>query len=256
MLDALLALNNSDLSLPSMLLSSRRTLLQALLVSLLIHAAILLRVVGQPPQLLDAPAAAIKVVVRQESRLAPIKALNTAAAQPVPEPVKPIAPVVRKAVAPAIAAPESSLSVASSPPAASPEARDPGAHAPVSPALSGEGGMPAPAAKPVPVRDGVSADDLRLYRLSLASASKRFKRYPAVARERGWEGSVDLALNGSALLPEPEIVVLRSSGRALLDDQAMTMLTQAVRATALPDGMRGRNFRVQLTIEFSLENDQ
>ncbi len=252
-----LTLNNSSLLLPPMRSASRRTLVQAVIVSLLIHAVILLRVVGLSPVQFDAPAAAINVVVRQESRGAPSKPVSAPAARPAAEPVKPTSPVVRNAAPRQIVVSESSANIVSVAPPAQPSAPDASSQAPpVSPAPQVGGGVSTTVVVPTPAREGVSADDLRHYRLSLATAAKRFKRYPALARERGWEGTVDVALNGGALLPEPEIVLLRSSGRTLLDEQALAMMAQAVHATTVPEGMRGRNFRVQLTMEFSLENDQ
>jgi protein TonB len=105
-------------------------------------------------------------------------------------------------------------------------------------------------------REGVSADDMRHYRLSLASAARRFKRYPALARERGWEGTAEITLNVSTLMPGPEAVLVRSSGRNLLDEQALEMIAQAARITSLPEGLKGRDFRVLLPVKFSLEGDQ
>ena len=114
----------------------------------------------------------------------------------------------------------------------------------------------ASATAPAVGRSGVSGDDLRQYRLSLASAARRFKRYPALATQRGWEGTVEVALNVSALAPVPEVVLVRSSGRSVLDEQALEMLSQAARVTALPDGLRARDFRIVLPVQFSLENDR
>jgi protein TonB len=237
--------------------ASCRTLVQALIASLLIHALILLRVAGLSPVQIDAPAATIKVLVRQEARNLPTKPVSAPVAKPLAEPVKPAAPKPRTVATPQLAVPEPSSITAAAAVPAQPELRESNQPAPSAlPASSAGGSAPKVVTAPAPVREGVSADELRQYRLSLATAAKRFKRYPALARERGWEGSVDIALNGSSLLPEPEIVLLRSSGRTLLDEQALAMMAQAARATTLPEGMRGRNFRIQLTMEFNLENDQ
>jgi protein TonB len=56
------------------------------------------------------------------------------------------------------------------------------------------------------------------------SVARRFKRYPPLARERGWEGTVEVALNVR-------------SGRTL------------------PEGLRGGGFRVLLPVRFSLESE-
>ena len=104
--------------------------------------------------------------------------------------------------------------------------------------------------------EGVSADGLRQYRLSLAISARRFKHYPALARERGWEGTAEVALDVNALLPVPEVDLVRSSGRGVLDEQALEMMTQAARVTNLPQSLKGRDFRVLLPVQFSLESDQ
>lgn len=261
-------LNNSSVVPLLMPLTSRRTLLQALIVSLLIHAVLLLRVVNVFPVQMDTPGTAINVLLRRDSPREPSKSVSTPVAKPPAKPVKPAAPVVRDAVEKQIVVPEPSPVVIATPPPtpSAPEARDAGQHVPTSPAGNGEatavlkgaagGSAPVSRAASAPLREGVSVDDLRQYRLSLATAAKRFKRYPVLAKERGWEGTVDVALTGNAWMPEPEIVITRSSGRRLLDEQALAMVTQAARATTLPDGMRGRNFRVQLSMEFSLSDDQ
>jgi protein TonB len=97
---------------------------------------------------------------------------------------------------------------------------------------------------------------MRHYRLSLASAARRFKRYPALAKERGWEGTVEVAINLNASLPVPDVVLVHSSGRSVLDEQALEMMLQAARVTALPEGLKGRDFRVLLPVKFSLDENQ
>jgi protein TonB len=92
--------------------------------------------------------------------------------------------------------------------------------------------------------------------MSLGIAARRFKRYPALARERGWEGRAEVALIFSAPLPLPEVVLVRSSGRIVLDEQAVDMMTQASRVTVLPDGLKGRDFRLSRAVQFSLADDQ
>ena len=113
-------------------------------------------------------------------------------------------------------------------------------------AVAGEGGAGA----------SVSAEDMRHYRVALASAAKRFKRYPPLARERGWEGTVEVAVLLYAAVPRPEVKLVRTSGRELLDTQALEMLAQAVRVAELPQGLRGRDLRIDLPVRFSLEDER
>ena len=95
--------------------------------------------------------------------------------------------------------------------------------------------------------------DIQQYRISLAKAARRFKRYPALAKERGWEGVVEIELRTSSLLQSPEIDLLRTSGYLLLDTQALEMVTRAVRVMPIPEGLSGSDFSILLPIRFSLE---
>lgn len=102
--------------------------------------------------------------------------------------------------------------------------------------------------------EGVDADGLRQYRIDLATAARRFRVYPAVARARGWEGTVELAISFGPLLPAPLVRVTRSSGHSVLDEQALSMLTQAVRVAPVPESLRGRELNISLPIRFSLDD--
>jgi protein TonB len=106
------------------------------------------------------------------------------------------------------------------------------------------------------VREGVSADGLREYRVSLAIAARRFKRYPVLALERGWEGTVDVAVSMTSWQQRPQPALVRSSGHAALDEQALSMVEQASLVTVLPDSLKGRDFGFVLPIEFIRENDR
>ena len=239
-----------------MLPSSRRTLLQALIVSVLIHAVLLWRGVVLFPVRLEPPPASINVVISRDPQGETARPVSLPATRPLPEPAKPSSQLVRNAGPRPILVPEP----ASAPRAESPAqsvTSDAGQTAPSSPGGAARGGArsTAPTAPDV-TPDGASADDLRQYRVSLAISARRFKRYPVLARERGWEGTAEVALNANALLPVPEVVLVRSSGQGVLDQQALEMMTQAARVTSLPPSLKGRDFRILLPVKFSLEGDQ
>jgi TonB family protein len=109
---------------------------------------------------------------------------------------------------------------------------------------------------PSPPLDGLNANDLRQYRLALAVSARRFKQYPALAREQGWVGSAEIELTIRAHLPQTGVALLRSSGHAVLDDQAKEMMSQAVNSTLLPESLKGRDFQLLLPVKFSLEDVQ
>ena len=236
--------------------SSRRTLLPALAASLLLHAVLLSGANRPLPPPLEVVPAALNAVLR-----AP--APGASPASPPSAAAKPSAPqaastsrqlAVASPVAPAEAPPSVVANEDKAPavPVASALSTAPVASGSASPSRSSGVSNTASAAG----RQGVSGDDLRQYRLSLASAARRFKRYPALASQRGWEGTAEVALNISASAPIPEVVLVRSSGRSVLDEQALEMLGQAARVTALPEGLKARDFRIVLPVQFSLENDQ
>lgn len=90
--------------------------------------------------------------------------------------------------------------------------------------------------------------------MALAIEAKRFKRYPPLARERGWEGIAEASVNVSKLA-EPRVSLERSSGYAVLDEQTLEMVRRAAHATPLPEALRGRDIRVLLPVRFSLDSD-
>jgi protein TonB len=235
-----------------MLPSSRRTLVQALIVSVLIHAVLLWRGVFLLPLRLEQPATTINVVMSRGPNGDPAKPFSLPATKTLTEPVKPSSPIVRNAGARPFHVPLPPSTTLAEPPAQS-VTNEAGQTAPSAP-----GGAARGEALPTPdvTREGARADDLRQYRLSLAISARRFKRYPVLARERGWEGTAEVALNVNALLPVPEVVLVRSSGQIVLDEQALAMMTQAARVTSLPQSLQGRDFRVLLPVKFSLEGDQ
>ena len=247
-----------------MIPSSRRTLVLALVVSLLLHAVLLSSALRLFPLRLEVAATSLKAELRERG------AAGSAPGAPLPhlanEGAKPSSPRAASApqvvASPVAAVAAEPLSAAREDSPSAPPAATGSVSGAVPPPSSASGAAPnvspgaASATAPAVGRSGVSGDDLRQYRLSLASAARRFKRYPALATQRGWEGTVEVALNVSALAPVPEVVLVRSSGRSVLDEQALEMLSQAARVTALPDGLRARDFRIVLPVQFSLENDR
>jgi len=207
------------------------------------------------PVRLEHSAAPINVVISRDPHGETAKSDSLPATGRLKEPAKPHAPLVRKAGARPILVPPPSTTLVEPP--AQTVTSDAGQTAPSSSGGMARGGaLSTELLAPDATREGASADDLRQYRLSLAISARRFKRYPVLARERGWEGTAEVALNVNALLPVPEVVLVRSSGQGVLDQQALEMMTQAARVTSLPPSLKGRDFRVLLPVKFSLEGDQ
>lgn len=235
---------------------SRRLLFGAFALSLLLH---LLAVFGWGwPRALPAAASALprpamQAVVSARSVLPP-------GIPEKPEPARVAAPV---ATSPPLKSPAALVSqgvpvrplpaaTTAAPSEATPlAAAVPALPAASSPAISASPAEPASAV--VVSAESVSADGLRQYRIDLAVAARRFRTYPAVARARGWEGVAEVSIAVSAGGVTPSLRLVRSSGHAVLDDQALQMLGRALEGTPLPENLRGRSFVLAMPVRFSLE---
>jgi protein TonB len=232
---------------------SRRRLLQTLILSLFVHAMVLISVISFYPVRMDVPPATMNVVFNAGAP--PPVALSGLPESEIPAKAKPqLAPkanlsefVVKKSPLSTVV-----LSSSSALPAAPAALAIASSETASTPRVQSEAHASAPAAS----RDGVNADDLRQYRVALAIAARRFKRYPVLARERGWEGTVEVALAVSAHLPVPDVTLVSSSGHVSLDRQAQEMMAQAARTAVMPESLKGRDFRMLLPVQFSLDGDQ
>ncbi|WP_186407063.1 TonB family protein [Candidatus Accumulibacter aalborgensis] len=223
-----------------------RHLLLALTVSVLLHAALLIRVHTVSPVRLEVATPTIQAVISVRPAVVAVPRPQPVVGVPVlPSPPAAPSATLRRRVPPMQAVLPATAT--ESPAVAS---------ATLAPEQVLPSALPAQVSGSLEATpERVSPDDLRQYRVALAIAARRFKRYPSLARERGWEGTVEVALDVTAWQPAPAISLVRSSGRAALDEQAMSMIEQATAATTLPERLKGRAFRVLLPIEFSLTAD-
>ena len=113
------------------------------------------------------------------------------------------------------------------------------------PSLAGAASTAAPS-------DGeaVDAGGLRQYRLSLALESRRFKRYPQEALEQRWSGTAQLRVAIAASGVPQSVQLVNSSGHEALDAAALEMTRMAALSAAVPASLRGRPFSVPLPVEF------
>lgn len=102
---------------------------------------------------------------------------------------------------------------------------------------------------------GLDPNAIRRYRLALASAARRFKVYPRLAQERGWVGTAEIRVTVFADPRPPQVELAKSSGFAVLDNQACEMLARAVQHTALPEALSGREFSEVLPVKFDLSSE-
>lgn len=135
--------------------------------------------------------------------------------------------------------------------------------APVTPADPGPAQSPTPREHialarpqvPVAVTEASHYPDPDLvasYARSLSAGVARLKRYPAIARMRGWQGTAVVSVS---IGPKGELLDARiadSSGFSVLDEQALEMIRDAQPLPAAPASLRGLALVVQLPVSFTL----
>lgn len=226
--------------------SARRRLRHALFASLFVHALVVFQEIHKtlpqtaPPNLL----ATLRPVA------APAATVPESAPAVVPRIIPPrhaVAPaptfVAPNAAAPAVAAPPSTdvADIRSLLP--SNEAQK---------ATQAAATAVAPASLSAPADAGLSVDGMRRYRLSLAAQARRFKRYPAQALASGWIGTVEIRLEIGGDGRPKSVEVLHSSGYAVLDRSALTMIEAGAQHAPVPAELRGKAFSVVLPVVFDL----
>lgn len=200
-------------------------LLRALLISLLLHALVL----WQPPS-------AIPGGIMQSAAVSPVPSLQ-ASWHARPESQVLTSTVPEKQTVKSLAVPQMLK-----PPAA----RPPLETAPAQPVVMARAASLAAST----AETGIDANGMRQYRLSLATAARRYKVYPAQAVENGWSGTAEVAVAIAADgVPQP-VQLLNSSGYAVLDAAALEMIAGAAVNTVVPASLRGQRFSVALPVVF------
>ena len=170
------------------------------------------------------------------------KSATAPAPTPAPQKTAPAEPAKVRTPEPATATPGSAVS--STQPAAPVQART----APQAPT-----GIPATEAA---AKSGNEADKgtLEQYRLALIVATRRYKRYPAIAMEKGWQGKVEvhMVIGANGMLANASIKT--GSGHDILDNQALDMLRKGKTTVPIPASLRGREFSIDVPVIFNLDN--
>ena len=214
-------------------------LMPALLISLALHLLLLW------------PAALPRMAM--ETGQAPLVA--TLRAEAVPEPSPPPAqrgtPVSGKASHARSAAAEQPVAAAALARPAPAVLAEQAAASPGAAAADAARGM-APAA----AGEGPDAEGLRAYRIGLAREARAHRRYPPLARERGWTGTAEVRVDVSPGGQPWQVLLARSSGHEVLDREAVLLMRNAAATTVLPDSLRGREFAVRMPVTFDIADLQ
>jgi len=85
-------------------------------------------------------------------------------------------------------------------------------------------------------------------------AAARYKRYPAIALEKGWQGKVEvrMVIGANGMIASASIKA--SSGHDILDKQALEMLKKGNATVPIPASLRGREFSIDIPVKFDLED--
>jgi protein TonB len=128
--------------------------------------------------------------------------------------------------------------------------------------------QPAPVAAPVPPpappqpavalkkEASVPAVEPRLlliYGQSISKEIKRYQKYPPLAQRRGWEGTAEVHLQIAADGKVTSVTLGKSSGRSVLDEEALNMVRRASPLPQAPQNLRGRQLTVTVPIVFKLQ---
>ena len=159
--------------------------------------------------------------------------------RPEPQPVREAPPpVVPPRVEPSIAAP----------PVVRP-APDPVATAPAPSAAT-----PQPQPSAPKIDEVIENRLLATYGQSISKEIRRHQKYPPPAQRRRWEGTVEVLLQIAADGKVTGITLGKSSGHAILDEEALDMVRRASPLPQAPPDLRGRALVVSVPIVFRLQN--
>lgn len=249
--------------------TQERALFWCVLASIALHALVLLGMSWG-----DTPAPPAKTVLVLTARLAPFATAPQAAVQPLqpklapspaPAPVSAPRPALTKPAAAPTPAPVRQKT-APAEPAKSPQPES----APAAPGAAASGTQAAapvlakaapqaPAGAPTSEAGAKSGDQadtgtLEQYRLALIMATRRYKRYPAIAMEKGWQGRVEVHMVIGANGMVASASIKSGSGHEILDNQALDMLRKGKTTVPIPASLRGREFSIDIPVIFNLDN--
>lgn len=92
------------------------------------------------------------------------------------------------------------------------------------------------------------------YKRQLLAAMNRHKKYPRIAKSRGWQGKViiqfNLDRNGNILSK----TVVQSSGHSALDKAALKMAEKAAPFPKPPSVLQGDSFNIKVPVPFKLKS--
>jgi protein TonB len=240
--------------------AARQRFVAALFASIVLHALVLWSGLRAPhaPKLAQPLVATLQSVVPPPPAAAKPEPPPPAPEPPSKRPKPPAAPNVVATPVPAkpVERPPVPAQIAAEPKPADTDSDRSKAVVVAAPSVAHEPAPLAlpPVAAPPPIA-GIDPDGLRQYRVALASSARVFRAYPRIAQERGWTGTVELKIAVFADGRPHSVQVARSSGHSVLDNQARDMMNQALKQTAIPESLRGKDVAVTVPVNFDLREE-
>lgn len=129
---------------------------------------------------------------------------------------------------------------------------EPVPEAPPSPVPPAPVVVPPPPPAPAKPSQADMSDARSLYGSALWGAIKKHKKYPRIAKTRGWQGKVilELLLDGQGKLISKKVI--QSSGHKALDNEALKMVEKAAPFPIPPKALRDGNFTIKVPVPFKL----
>ena len=85
--------------------------------------------------------------------------------------------------------------------------------------------------------------------------ARRYKKYPRIAQDNNWQGRVELRIAIGEDGALAALAVGRSTGHAVLDDEAQAMIRSAKSKATIPPALRGKSFTLVIPVDFSLKDE-
>ena len=86
--------------------------------------------------------------------------------------------------------------------------------------------------------------------------ARRYKKYPRIAQDNGWEGRVELRIAIGEDGAISSLSVKKGAGRTVLDEEAQSMIRTAKSKATIPPALRGKAFVIEIPVDFFLKEEK
>lgn len=230
---------------------ARRVFGYAVLASLLLHALVFYVLPAAREFAALVPPEPEPLIARVE-QLEPPPAPET---RPEPKP-QPKPQSVAKPRVPEPAPPQAPEPIVTVPPVPEPAAPAPAPAPEPQPVAQPPAPAPFPQPRVEPPAPSAQETAITRFRESLLDRARRDKRYPRVAVDNLWEGTVAVRMSIGADGRIVALRVTRGSGHAVLDREALRLFGAARSRVVIPRELRGQAFEIDLEAVYDLTDQR